>query len=71
MCAGGELFEKVLELGSFSEKEASYVMKEILEAVSFAHSHSIVHRDLKPENILMDISTDGGYHIKVVDWFVK
>jgi calcium-dependent protein kinase len=27
MCTGGELFAKIIEKGSFSEKEASYIMK--------------------------------------------
>jgi calcium-dependent protein kinase len=27
LCTGGELFAKIIEKGSFSEKEASYIMK--------------------------------------------
>lgn len=26
------------------------------------------HRDLKPENILLEITSDGHYNIKVIDW---
>lgn len=68
LCTGGELFDKIIEQGSFSEKEASYVMKQLLGAVYYAHSRNIAHRDLKPENILLDITSDGGYNIKVIDW---
>ena len=39
-----------------------------MSAVYYAHQHSIVHRDLKPENILLDITHDGNYNVKVVDW---
>ena len=31
-------------------------------------NHYIFIRDLKPENILLDITSDGGYNIKVIDW---
>ncbi|CAK68384.1 unnamed protein product (macronuclear) [Paramecium tetraurelia] len=68
LCTGGELFDKIIEKGSFSEKEASYVMKQIMSAVLYAHNQNIVHRDLKPENILLDITSQGNYNVKVVDW---
>lgn len=65
LCTGGELFAKIIEKGSFSEKEASYIMRQIDSAVLYAHNHNVVHRDLKPENILLDITSDGTYNIKV------
>ncbi|CAD8108836.1 unnamed protein product [Paramecium primaurelia] len=68
LCTGGELFDKIIEKGSFSEKEASYVMKQIMSAILYAHNQSIVHRDLKPENVLLDITSQGNYNVKVVDW---
>lgn len=44
LCTGGELFDKIIEQGSFSEREASYVMKQLLSAVLYAHNHHIAHR---------------------------
>lgn len=29
------------------------IIRQILEALSYAHKHGVVHRDIKPENILM------------------
>ncbi len=39
--------------GKFSFKEASDIMFQLCEAVSFAHSHLVVHRDIKPNNVYL------------------
>lgn len=52
LATGGELFDRICELGKFTEKDARDLMKTVLEAVAYLHDHHIVHRDLKPENLL-------------------
>ncbi|KAA0711750.1 Calcium/calmodulin-dependent protein kinase type 1G [Triplophysa tibetana] len=52
LVSGGELFDRILDRGVYTEKDASLVIKQVLEAVSYLHQNSIVHRDLKPENLL-------------------
>ncbi|XP_015259174.1 PREDICTED: calcium/calmodulin-dependent protein kinase type 1D-like [Cyprinodon variegatus] len=52
LVAGGELFDRILDRGVYSEKDASRVIQQVLEAVGYLHQNGIVHRDLKPENIL-------------------
>ena len=52
MCDGGELFDRIITLGSFSEEMASNLMTQILKAVRHVHNRKIVHRDIKPENLL-------------------
>ena len=66
LCEGGELFDKIVELGSFTEHDAAYIMFQLLSAVGYIHSNHVVHRDLKPENILLD--TKKGNIIKIIDW---
>ena len=66
LCEGGELFDKIVEKGSFTESEAAWIMKQLLSTVNYIHSNKIVHRDLKPENILLDTKKDN--IIKIIDW---
>ncbi|TMS16651.1 Calcium/calmodulin-dependent protein kinase type 1G [Larimichthys crocea] len=52
LVSGGELFDRILDRGVYSEQDASRVIQQVLQAVSYLHQNGIVHRDLKPENIL-------------------
>eukprot|EP00052_Salpingoeca_macrocollata_P032653 m.325648 g.325648 ORF g.325648 m.325648 type:complete len:334 (+) comp40097_c0_seq1:114-1115(+) len=52
LATGGELFDRIIERGVFSEPAAVAVVRQCLEAVSYLHQIGVCHRDLKPENIL-------------------
>lgn len=45
--SGGELFDRIVEKGFYTEKDASALIKQVLDAVNYLHSLGIVHRDLK------------------------
>jgi len=66
-CTGGEFFDRIQAMHSFSEKIAADYMKQILSAVVYCHDKSIVHRDLKPENLLLD-SKSLDARLKVIDF---
>jgi calcium-dependent protein kinase len=66
LCEGGELFDQIVEKGSFNETEAAWCMKQLMSAINYIHTNNIVHRDLKPENILLD--TKKNNIIKIIDW---
>jgi len=52
LCQGGELFDKIIESGHFSEVQAAILMQQIVRAIYYMHELRICHRDLKPENFL-------------------
>ncbi|XP_050490967.1 calcium/calmodulin-dependent protein kinase type 1-like isoform X5 [Bombus huntii] len=52
LVTGGELFDRIVEKGSYTEKDASGLIRQVLEAVDYMHDQGVVHRDLKPENLL-------------------
>ncbi|CAH3112916.1 unnamed protein product [Pocillopora meandrina] len=64
---GGELFDRIVEKGSYTEQDASDLIKQILEAVDYLHGQGIVHRDLKPENLLY-YSPDDDSKIMISDF---
>lgn len=49
---GGELFDRIVDEGNFTEKDASRIARQMAEAIQYLHGMNIVHRDLKPENLL-------------------
>lgn len=53
LAAGCCLLPAALQ-GHFSERDAAYVMRQLLEFLAFAHDEcNVVHRDIKPENLLL------------------
>ncbi|KAK7149996.1 hypothetical protein R3I94_009344 [Phoxinus phoxinus] len=59
LVSGGELFDRIVEKGFYTEKDASTLIRQVLDAVNYLHSMAIVHRDLKPENLLYFNPQDG------------
>lgn len=52
LCAGGELFDRIVKRGHYTERKAAYLARIIVSVVEACHSLGVMHRDLKPENFL-------------------
>ena len=60
----GEDLARMMRQTRISQGEAMAIIRQICEAVAFAHAHGVLHRDLKPSNILL--SRQGA--VKVADF---
>ncbi|KAK8671509.1 hypothetical protein V6N13_038103 [Hibiscus sabdariffa] len=52
LCAGGELFDRIIKRGHYTERKAAALTRTIVGVVEACHSLGVMHRDLKPENFL-------------------
>eukprot|EP00555_Chaetoceros_dichaeta_P003563 CAMPEP_0198251994 /NCGR_PEP_ID=MMETSP1447-20131203/2635_1 /TAXON_ID=420782 /ORGANISM="Chaetoceros dichaeta, Strain CCMP1751" /LENGTH=688 /DNA_ID=CAMNT_0043937135 /DNA_START=14 /DNA_END=2080 /DNA_ORIENTATION=- len=68
LARGGDLFDKLAKRNSYTERDARYLAKDILTAISYIHSKDFVHRDLKPENLLLEDDADDAIGVKVADF---
>ncbi|CAK8569737.1 unnamed protein product [Lathyrus sativus] len=67
LCLGGELFDRITLKGSYSEREAASIFKQIMNVVHACHFMGVMHRDLKPENFLL-ASKDPKAPLKATDF---
>ncbi|MGH7623384.1 MAG: serine/threonine-protein kinase, partial [Gemmatimonadaceae bacterium] len=51
---GPTLARRMYEDGQLPIDSVRRVMREVAEALAYAHSRGVIHRDIKPDNILMD-----------------
>jgi len=65
--SGGELFDRIVQKGSYSEAEAALVVETVATALKYLHETGIVHRDLKPENLIYQSSNDDAL-LKLTDF---
>ncbi|KAM0826012.1 hypothetical protein ACQ4PT_069162 [Festuca glaucescens] len=82
VCEGGELFDRIVARGHYTERAAASVMRTIMEVVQtrwtengvqyitflqHCHKNGVMHRDLKPENFLYANSSEIS-PLKVIDF---
>ncbi|GLT34999.1 hypothetical protein SLA2020_094840 [Shorea laevis] len=67
LCSGGELFDRIESKGSYSEREAATIFRQVMKVVHVCHFMGVMHRDLKPENFLM-VSKDEKSPLKATDF---
>ncbi|KAK7385961.1 hypothetical protein VNO78_31968 [Psophocarpus tetragonolobus] len=67
LCAGGELFDRIIAKGHYSERAAASICRQIVKVVNICHFMGVMHRDLKPENFLLSSKDDKGL-LKATDF---
>ncbi|KAL1531774.1 Calcium-dependent protein kinase 10 [Salvia divinorum] len=67
LCEGGELFDRIVARGHYSERAAAAVAKTVAEVVRMCHHNGVMHRDLKPENFLFANKKENSA-LKVIDF---
>eukprot|EP00899_Mesostigma_viride_P008123 jgi/Mesvir1/17311/Mv07707-RA.2 len=67
LCTGGELFDRIVERGHYSEKASSQIISQIAKGLASLHAANVLHRDMKPENILF-LTKDEDSPLKIMDF---
>lgn len=67
LCAGGELFDRIIAKGHYSERAAANLCRQMVTVVHNCHSMGVIHRDLKPENFLF-LNNDENSPLKATDF---
>jgi serine/threonine-protein kinase len=63
---GEPLRTKLARQGELPIPEAVRILRDVADALSYAHEHGLVHRDIKPDNVLL-----AGKHAVVTDFGVS
>lgn len=67
LVTGGELFDRIVVRGTYTEKDAAELVTKVIEAIAYLHARGIVHRDIKPENLLLS-TKDEDTQVKIADF---
>jgi len=65
---GTDLAQELNRRGSLPLNEAVGLVRQVADALDYAHQNGVIHRDVKPANILIEATTTDQCNVKVVDF---
>jgi len=65
---GTDLAQELNRRGSLPLNEAVGLLRQVADALDYAHQNGVIHRDVKPANILIEATTTDQCNVKVVDF---
>jgi calcium/calmodulin-dependent protein kinase I len=64
---GGDVFDRIVQMTNYTEKDARDLTVKLLKAVASIHKAGIAHRDIKPQNLLLS-SKNNNANVKIGDF---
>ena len=55
--AGDNIGQRLQEHGAMPPVEVRRILREVADALAYAHHRNVIHRDIKPDNIILDSET--------------
>lgn len=65
---GGDMSEWLMEHKRLDEQTTAYIVRQVSNALRYAHGLGIAHRDMKPENVCFCSKDRTKKRVKVIDW---
>ena len=54
---GDNLARRIHDRGPMPPDDVRRILRDVADALAYAHAHKVVHRDIKPDNILLDVQS--------------
>ena len=69
LMTGGELFDRIVDQGHFTEDQAKEATYKLLSALDYMHKQGVCHRDLRLANIMLRAQTESSSQccVKLID----
>ncbi|WCJ20220.1 Calcium-dependent protein kinase [Euphorbia peplus] len=68
LSAGGDLFDRTIAKGHYSERNAAMYFRDVVNIVHACHFMGVIHHDIKLQNLLFSTQHDEAAMLKAIDF---